>query len=73
MVGVSGPTVVTSLSLTGVGTNIGNTIAGCSASIASFSTLVTNEFFWKRKLSYTELKDWINFNAIPYENNLKKS
>ena len=60
MVGVSGLPVGTKLSKTGVGTSICVTIAGCSFSLASNATLITNELFTKLKLGFTKLKDWIN-------------
>ena len=47
MVGFNGVSVGTSLSLTGVGANISVPIAGCTSSLASDSTLITDEFFLK--------------------------
>ena len=57
MVGVSGVTVGTSLSLTGVGTSIGVPIAGCTSVLTSVAILITDDYFSKLKFRYRKLKD----------------
>ena len=53
--GYSGVTVGTFLPLTGVRTCIGILFAGFTSFIASNTTLITNEFFSKTKLTNTNL------------------
>ena len=72
MVGVSGVTVGTSLSLAAVGTSIGVLIAGCTF-FTSVTTRITNEYFSKLKLRYTKLKTWIKKIAIVCDKTFTKS
>ena len=48
--GVSGVTIGTSLSITGIGTGISVFIAGCSSFVASVAMLIKNEIFSKLRL-----------------------
>ena len=67
LVRVSQLAIVTSLSITGVGTSSGVPIAVCTSFLASVATENTNEYFSRLKLKYTKLKVWINMITILYE------
>ena len=63
----------TTLTATGVGTQIGVSIAGISSFTISVAVLFTNEYFSKLKSRYQKLRDHIRMIKLLYEKNLKKS
>ena len=73
IMGASGLTVGTALSVTRVGATIGIPIAGASAFLTSVAVLITNEYIAKLKMRYTKLRDWINMISLLYEKTLKTS
>ena len=73
LMGASGLTIGTALSVTGIGATIGVPIAGASTFITSIAVLITNEYIAKLKMRYTKLRDWINMISLLYEKTLKTS
>ena len=77
--------IVSEILIGGVGLGVGSglTTPGlapvgivCATSISflsSISTLFTNKYFSKLKLSYTKLRDWFNVITLLYEKTLKQS
>ena len=72
LVGVSGLTVGTSLSITGVRTSFGVPIAGFCSFLASLAKLVTNECNSQLKVRYTKLKNWTKLITILHDKTLEK-
>ena len=53
--------------------NIGIVLTSSTALLTSLAILITNEYLSKLKVSYTKLRDWINFVTILYEKTLNQS
>ena len=73
LTGIVGLSAGSTLSLTGVGASIGVPIAASSSFLVSIATLITNEYFSKLKIRYTNLRDHINMITLLYEKTLNKS
>ena len=73
LAGASGVVVGSSLTATGVGTQVGAPIAGASSFVISVAVLFTNEFFSKLKSRYQKLGDHIKMIKFLFEKTLKKS
>ena len=73
LAGTSGMAVGTTLTATGVGTQIGVPFAGISSFAISVAVLFTNETFSRLKPRYQKLRDHIGMNKLLYERTLKKS
>ena len=73
LAGASGVVVGSTLTATGVGTQIGVPVAGVSSFAISVAVLFTNEYFSRLKLRYQKLRDQINMIKLLYEKTLKKS
>ena len=52
--------------------SVGIVLTSSTALLTSLAILITNEYF-KLKLRYTKLRDWINFITILYEKTLNQS
>ena len=73
LAGASGVVVGSTLTATGVGTQIGVPIAGVSSFVISVAVLFTNEYFSILKSRYQKLRDHIKMIKLLYEKTLKKS
>ena len=73
LAGASGVVVGSTLTTTGVGTQIGVPIAGVSSFVISVAVLFTNEFSSRLKSRYQKLRDHIKMIKLLYEKTLKKS
>ena len=73
LAGASGVVVGSTLTATGVGTQIGVPIAGISSFVISVAVLFTNEYFSRLKSRYQKLRDHIKMIKLLYEKTLKKS
>ena len=73
LVGVSGLTVGSFISLTGEGTSKGVPFAGCTSFIARVATFIGKQYFAKFKLRYTKMRDWIQTITILFEKTFNKS
>ena len=73
LAGASGVVVGSTLTATGVGTQIGVPIAGVSRFVISVAVLFTNEYFSRLKSRYQKLRDHIKMIKLLNEKTLKKS
>ena len=46
---------------------VGNMCAGSISFLSSLSTLITNEHFSRIKITYTNIRNWINVITLLYE------